>query len=97
LDGQGYPCGLRGDEIPIEARILAVADTFEALTSDRPYRKGLSPAKALNELRRSAGTQLDPEIVDAFAHLLESGHEFELLPARSAEVGIERAPLALDA
>ena len=85
IDGTGYPCRLSGDAIPFAARVLAVADTFEALTSDRPYRRGLTTGMALAELRRSAGSQLDPEVVEALARLLESGHVFPLLPARSLE------------
>lgn len=65
-DGTGYPLGLRGEEIPIEARILAVADTYDAMTSDRAYRKALSHEIAVAELRRCAGTQFDPRIVAVF-------------------------------
>ncbi len=65
-DGKGYPFGLRGDEIPIEARIFAVVDAFEAITSDRPYRKARSFEYAREEIRRWAGRQFDPEIVDTF-------------------------------
>ncbi len=66
FDGTGYPLGLKGDEIPIEARILAVADTYDAMTSDRAYRKALSHEIAVAELRRCAGTQFDPKIVAVF-------------------------------
>ena len=65
-DGRGYPSGLAGDEIPLEARILAVADSFEAMTSDRVYRKGMPVEDALAELRACAGTQFDGEVVEAF-------------------------------
>jgi putative nucleotidyltransferase with HDIG domain len=65
-DGTGYPLGLAGDKIPIEARILAVADTYDAMTSDRAYRKALSHEIAIAELRRCAGTQFDPRIVAVF-------------------------------
>lgn len=67
LDGGGFPDGLRGERIPIEARIVAVADSFDAMTSRRPYRDARSPREALVELQRVAGTQLDPTIVNAFA------------------------------
>jgi putative two-component system response regulator len=67
LDGAGFPDGLRGDRIPLEARIVAVADTFDAMTTRRPYRDSRSPADALAEMRRVAGTQLDPDAVEAFA------------------------------
>ena len=66
LDGRGFPDGLRGDHIPIEARIVAVADAFDAMTTRRPYRESRPPAQAMAELRRVAGTQLDPEVVEAF-------------------------------
>jgi riboflavin transporter FmnP len=65
-NGSGYPDRLMGDEIPRLARILHVADAFEAMTADRPYRKALSQDQALGELRKFAGVQFDPEVVDAF-------------------------------
>ena len=71
LDGSGYPHGLRGDEIPRESRILLVADAFEAMTSDRPYRKGRPASAAVAELRRCAGQQFDPEVVAAFESVLD--------------------------
>src|ERR687894_1936407 len=66
LDGAGFPDGLRGDKIPIEARIVAVADSFDAMTTRRPYREARPPDDAMLELRRVAGTQLDPDAVEAF-------------------------------
>jgi HD-GYP domain-containing protein (c-di-GMP phosphodiesterase class II) len=66
LDGGGYPDGLRGDEIPLGARVIAVADTFDAVTSSRPYRAARSHKEALDVLRDEAGTQLDPYAVGAF-------------------------------
>jgi putative nucleotidyltransferase with HDIG domain len=69
FDGKGYPFGLAKTEIPIEGRLLAVVDTFDAMTSDRPYRKGLSEERALDEIWRNRGTQFDPDIVDAFARV----------------------------
>jgi diguanylate cyclase (GGDEF)-like protein len=71
LDGKGYPQGLAAEEIPFEARILFVADSFEAMTSDRPYRKGMPIPDAIAELRRCAGTQFDPVIVNTLANLVE--------------------------
>ncbi|HEU5169763.1 MAG TPA: HD domain-containing phosphohydrolase [Gemmatimonadales bacterium] len=67
LDGSGFPDRLRGDGIPLEARIVAVADSFDAMTTWRPYRESRSPAEALGELHRVAGSQLDPAAVAAFA------------------------------
>ncbi len=66
FDGQGYPRGLRGEQIPLGARIFALADTLDAMTSDRPYRKGTSFAMARDEIARCAGTQFDPAIVEVF-------------------------------
>ncbi len=67
-DGAGYPDGLHGTEIPLVARILLVADAYDAMTSDRVYEhESMSPTEALYELERCAGTQLDPEIVSALA------------------------------
>jgi HD-GYP domain-containing protein (c-di-GMP phosphodiesterase class II) len=65
-DGTGYPSGLKGEAIPIEARILAIADAFDAMTSPRPYRQALSYKKVLDELKRCAGAQFDPKLVEAF-------------------------------
>lgn len=66
FDGSGYPDRLAGKQIPLGARILAVADAFEAMTSERPYRKALSRSEALSEITRGKGTQFDPEVVDCF-------------------------------
>ena len=68
-DGSGYPSGLRKEQIPIGARILSVVDAFEAMTSERPYRQRLSMIDAIDELRRSSGSQFDPKVVDAFIKL----------------------------
>jgi len=66
LDGRGFPDGLRGEKIPLEARVVAVADAFDAMTTRRPYRESRPAEAALVELRRVAGTQLDPDAVEAF-------------------------------
>jgi diguanylate cyclase (GGDEF)-like protein len=72
VDGRGYPKGSAGDQIPLEARILAVADAYEAMVADRPYRAGIAPADAREELIRCAGTQFDPAVVGAFMASLET-------------------------
>jgi diguanylate cyclase (GGDEF)-like protein len=71
-DGTGYPDGLGGDEIPVGARIIAVSDVFDAMVSDRPYRAGRTVEEAIAELRRCAGTQFDPAVVDAFAAVVSA-------------------------
>ncbi len=71
FDGKGYPTGLKGKDIPLGARILAVADTFDAMTSHRAYRKALSRKVAVAEIKKCSGTQFDPEIVDVFLKVLE--------------------------
>ncbi|MGD0796440.1 MAG: HD domain-containing phosphohydrolase [Acidobacteriaceae bacterium] len=71
FDGKGYPRGLSGDEIPLGARIFAIADTLDAMTSDRPYRKGRSFAEARAEIERYSGTQFDPKIVEVFLTMPE--------------------------
>ena len=69
-DGKGYPAGLKGEEIPIGARIISVADVYQALTSNRPYRKAFSKKEALKIIRKGAGTQFDPDIVNAFMQMI---------------------------
>lgn len=70
-DGNGYPLGLKGEEIPIECRILAIADAYDAMTSDRPYRKAMDHLNAIAELKRCSGTQFDPWLVKTFLKLFE--------------------------
>ena len=70
-DGTGYPDGLAGDEIPLESRIILVADAFEAMTSDRPYRVAPGQEIAVEELQRHAGTQFDPHVVGALCRALD--------------------------
>jgi HD-GYP domain-containing protein (c-di-GMP phosphodiesterase class II) len=79
VDGRGYPDGLGGDAIPLGARIIAVADTFDAMTTDRPYRRALEIDRATAELRRVAGTQLDAEIVATFLDLIAAGEVTRLV------------------
>jgi two-component system cell cycle response regulator len=69
-DGGGYPDGLRGDEIPLGARVVAVCDAFDAMTTERPYRELVTEADAIEELRRCAGTQFDPMVVEAFCRVI---------------------------
>lgn len=73
FDGSGYPGGLKGENIPMIARILTVADTFDAMTSDRPYRRGLCQSVAVNEIRQGAGGQFDPRVVEAFMRAHDKG------------------------
>lgn len=70
-DGRGYPFGLAGEEIPLEARIFALADTLDAITSDRPYRRGKTFKEALSEIEQGYGSQFDPQIVDVFLSIPE--------------------------
>src|SRR5262249_3508158 len=74
-DGTGYPDGLVGDEIPLEARIIAVCDAFQAMTTTRPYRGARAPEEAIAELRRCSGTQFDPDVVRAV--IAEVEHRLE--------------------
>lgn len=68
-DGKGYPRGLKGDEIPVRARIIALADSYDAMTSDRPYRKGMTHSEAIEEIEKHMGTQFDPKITKIFLEL----------------------------
>jgi HD-GYP domain-containing protein (c-di-GMP phosphodiesterase class II) len=86
FDGQGYPEKIGGDTIPLPGRIISVADAFDAMTSDRPYRKKRDYRSALQELKINAGTQFDPQIVEAFAKLLESGKIEQLIKSGKKEI-----------
>jgi HD-GYP domain-containing protein (c-di-GMP phosphodiesterase class II) len=91
FDGKGYPDGLKGSEIPLAARILTVADAFDAMTSDRPYRRALSVEVAAAEIKRNAGSQFCPDVVAALEVCLAH-------PARSSErVKVRSALPALEA
>jgi HD-GYP domain-containing protein (c-di-GMP phosphodiesterase class II) len=85
-DGTGYPMGLRHDEIPLAARVFAIADCFDAMTNDRPYRRALTVAHAVDEIVRGACTQFDPDIVQVFLELIEGD---------PAVLGVERAAQAV--
>jgi diguanylate cyclase (GGDEF)-like protein len=96
FDGAGYPQGLAGADIPVLARILAVADAFSAMTTDRPYRKALTLEKAISELRTGSGGQFDPGIVGAFIQCLERKDEADLAGAseimgEAPQGGVRRA------
>ena len=80
-DGKGYPNGLSGNDIPEVARIIAVADSFDAMYSDRQYRKQMDFEKVLSIIREVSGTQLNPEVVDAFFRLVDKG-EIRAVEAR---------------
>jgi HD-GYP domain-containing protein (c-di-GMP phosphodiesterase class II) len=86
-DGTGYPDGLKGDQIPLISRIIAVADSYDAMTSDRPYRERRKKAYAIEELRVCSGTKLDPSVVTAFLEVLEEISSKE--PAEQEEVLIQ--------
>lgn len=72
-DGKGYPEGLKGNKIPLIAQVIAVADTYDAMTSDRPYRRGMSRKQVLQEIRKNRGKQFSPTVVDAFLRLCKEG------------------------
>ncbi len=88
-DGRGYPAGLKGEEIPLLARILSVADAYEAMISDRPYRAGRDADEAIGELERCAGTQFDARVVDAFVKALRA-HSGPVAESAGHGAGYER-------
>lgn len=87
LDGSGYPDGLRGSAIPLAARIVSVSDAFDAITSDRPYRRGRDAQTALQVLRDGRGSQWDPEIVDAFTQVAHAAGQAEATEGSTASIG----------
>jgi len=87
FDGSGYPDGLKGDQIPLISRIIAVADSYDAMTSDRPYRQRRKKEEAIEEIRACSGTKLDPEVVRAFLEVLE---EIAFQPAAEPEKALIR-------
>ena len=68
-DGSGYPSGLKKDQIPLGASIMSVVEAFEAMTTERPYKKSLSVREAIEEIKQNSGTQFDPRVVHAFVEL----------------------------
>ena len=88
MDGLGYPEGLVGADIPYLARVLAVADTFDALRSDRPYRTAASVDEGISVVVENSGTQLDTEVVEAFLEVMKSGDgAMPAFPALSTRSG----------
>ena len=87
-DGRGYPDGLKGEEIPLIGRIIAVADAFDAMTSNRVYRNHMDTEYVMNELERGRGTQFDPKALDAFFRLIDKGviNLSEIYAQKSAEL-----------
>jgi putative two-component system response regulator len=90
-DGHGYPDGLAGNDIPIGARILSVADVFDALTSERPYKQAMDVATARGRIALGAGTHFDPAVVAGFLRLLGSNDQF-FLPQRVCALPVREAP-----
>ena len=76
FDGKGYPSKLKGEEIPYLTRILSVADSFDAMTSNRPYKHSMGFDNAFEELKKCSGTQFDPDIVNAFVETIEINKEY---------------------
>ena len=93
-DGKGYPRRLRGKQIPIGARIVSVVEAVEAMVSDRPYRKALTAAQVLQELANGAGTQWDPDVVEAFSGILSQDHKHLAMRNSALEVALSRSPLS---
>ncbi|MCW3058059.1 MAG: diguanylate cyclase and metal dependent phosphohydrolase, partial [Solirubrobacterales bacterium] len=98
-DGDGYPDSLAGEHIPLGSRIVCACDAFNAMTTDRPYAGRRSPAEALSEMRRCAGTQFDPQVVVALAAIVEADRSGGLAPVEDAAAGsdlrlieVERSP-----
>ncbi|MBI5956203.1 MAG: GAF domain-containing protein, partial [Chloroflexi bacterium] len=91
-DGSGYPNGLAGESIPLGARILMVADAYEAMTSDRPYRAKMEPQEAIAEIKRYAGTQFDPKVVEALISFLSGSGPPEEHPAGAASKFVGTPP-----
>ena len=96
VDGKGYPDGVSGADFCMDARIIAVADTYEAMTSDRSYRPGMDVAEAIRRLRAGAGTQFDPDVVEALVRVLANPAAEETAASRSfAAVGSREASMAM--
>jgi HD-GYP domain-containing protein (c-di-GMP phosphodiesterase class II) len=92
-DGTGYPHGLTATSVPLSARIVHVVDAYDAMTSDRPYRRGMSPDQAVATLRRFAGTQFDPQVVEVFSRLQGAGQSLQKLAESVAAEQTQRSPV----
>jgi HD-GYP domain-containing protein (c-di-GMP phosphodiesterase class II) len=90
FDGRGYPHGLRGEEIPVGARIVAIADAYEAMVAGRPYRTRIGHDEAIEELRRGAGVQFDPQLVDQFVELFGAEMPYPVAPQDAAPARVQR-------
>jgi putative nucleotidyltransferase with HDIG domain len=95
LNGRGYPDGIKGDELPMMARIISVADTFDAITTDRPYQAGSEFPKALEILRKHAGTKYDPIVVDAMDSAVAKGSLAKFETRRRAVAAVPPDPVSL--
>lgn len=93
-DGRGYPRQLSADQIPIGARIVMVCAAYDAMTEDRPYRRGLSSRAACEELRRNSGAQFFPDVVNAFVQLHDSARLWEDFTREELEIFVKRGDLA---
>ncbi len=87
-NGSGYPAGLHGEEIPLSARLLTVADVYDVITSERPYKPPCSQVEARERIREGAGTSFDPKVVQAFLHLLDLSPNFTLFQRADALVDV---------
>lgn len=93
MDGSGYPDKLAGDNIPLGARIILVADAYDAMTSDRPYRKAIGHQRAIQELKKCAGRQFDPKIVDVLVNVLGEGAEPNPHELPASHLGVQLASI----
>lgn len=94
FDGRGYPDGIKGEEIPFGARIVSVADSYDVMTSDRPYARARTISEGIEELIACKGTHFDPKIVDAFVHVLDRQHAPESSAQRAPAPSVVSAPVA---
>jgi HD-GYP domain-containing protein (c-di-GMP phosphodiesterase class II) len=91
IDGRGYPLGLKGDQIPLMARIISVADTFDAMTTNRPYQRAMSPEVAVQKIWSFAGTRYDPKVVAALESALKAGKLDEVIQGYQAALAAGKA------